>query len=233
VADGSAFLDTSSYGLSINNIVWSNGVEDALETAFPEGTHYVEFVDQCLSPFAYSFEIESDDITAPTVTCSDVTFQIEEGTTSSLMDYDIGFFVSGTDNCSDDLTWEFFPATISADDVSGGIIEATAYDESGNSTTCDFTAYLDVILGVEEMEESIEVSTFPNPATDFITFQYDAFNASTMKLRVMNSMGQQVVLESIQGNLNLDLSSYAPGMYVFQLLDEQNEQRSQGRFIVQ
>lgn len=57
---------------------------------------------------------------------------------------------------------------------------------------------------------------FPNPATTFVTFQ--SVVNGPLKMTVISGLGQQVLERTLTGQLTLDVSSFAPGVYMVKVV---------------
>ena len=110
------------------------------------------------------------------------------------------------------VTYSFNPiqaatATFSNVSVQGGF--------GGFAETPDFG-------GVEEAENT-KLEVFPNPATDIANIRFGTELTGTTTLRVRNELGQvveQVRLETPATNTELNVSTYASGVYYIELLTE-------------
>ncbi|MEL6865916.1 MAG: T9SS type A sorting domain-containing protein, partial [Bacteroidota bacterium] len=76
---------------------------------------------------------------------------------------------------------------------------------------------------------------FPNPATDVAEINYNFSEALDLTIRVTNSMGQLLFQKQLEGAQNgtqqLDLSTYAPGVYFVVMTDGVNQHAQ--RLVVQ
>jgi hypothetical protein len=66
-------------------------------------------------------------------------------------------------------------------------------------------------MGLTDSEEDINVSVFPNPASENFTIM-SSVNTSILKVSVINIHGQSISLP-INGSLKFDCSTLAPGIY--------------------
>jgi hypothetical protein len=83
------------------------------------------------------------------------------------------------------------------------------------------------------MPSGIKISANPNPATAWITFEFELPDGiNSVKLTISDAQGRTVdklTLTGKQGQKLLDTRNYSPGMYFFK--SGKNEKVS-GRFIV-
>lgn len=74
---------------------------------------------------------------------------------------------------------------------------------------------------LQPMMPEIMVNSYPNPAKDLIRFELSEFSRTT-ELRVLDVVGNQIEQINVFNQNSLDVSSYAQGMYYFQVLNEGN-----------
>lgn len=79
-----------------------------------------------------------------------------------------------------------------------------------NTATFEYFAYRVSLsaLGMNENTQT-EISVYPNPATDQLTIE----NTGVAALQVFNPEGKTIAKTTINGNSQLDVSAYAPGVY--------------------
>jgi hypothetical protein len=79
-------------------------------------------------------------------------------------------------------------------------------------TDCNGT----VKTGLKDITATGEtVKIYPNPAKDYVQFQFDYPNAQNTSVEIMDYTGREVETVPVQGlsNYTLNLSSYSPGVY--------------------
>ncbi len=88
------------------------------------------------------------------------------------------------------------------------------------------------VVGVNETQKSnIELSVFPNPATTVINFSTTSLEAT--KVIAFDMTGKIVATESIEmGKSKLNTSNLATGVYMYQILDKNNQTLTTGKFNV-
>ncbi len=77
------------------------------------------------------------------------------------------------------------------------------------------------VIGINEMEfiDGVKLATYPNPATNFITLDYEVANASDVVINIVDARGQRVMTlnEGFQGigqhSTKADVSALAEGNY--------------------
>lgn len=103
----------------------------------------------------------------------------------------------------------------------------------GTSTQTIVTLLKDYnVVGVNETQKSnIELSVFPNPATTVINFSTASLEAT--KVIAFDMTGKIVATESIEmGKSKLNTSNLATGVYMYQILDKNNQTLTTGKFNV-
>lgn len=75
-----------------------------------------------------------------------------------------------------------------------------------------------MIVGVEDIEILNSLNVYPNPTSDILNVNFSLIQAATVQLDIVNQVGQRVMSDQIIGNsaqnaVELDLSSLAPGLY--------------------
>jgi PKD repeat protein len=134
------------------------------------------------------------------------------------------------------VTWDFgddsgnskigAEATYEYDSAATYTITMTAKEEGTNasySTTKKVTtSWYD---NVQEVEELMNVSLFPNPATDNLIINVDLNNAETVTVQVMDMYGRIAYTETLNGNSyrnNISVSNFATGIYQVKVVAGEN-----------
>lgn len=102
--------------------------------------------------------------------------------------------------------------------------------EPSNNVTC--VTYDPSQLGVEMLERN-QVSIYPNPATDAVTFDFGT--SGNYKVQITNTLGQIVSLVTITGEVNktINISSLDAGLYQYSIFDANGQRSAVGKFIKQ
>lgn len=89
-----------------------------------------------------------------------------------------------------------------------------------------------VTVGVKEnSKESIELSVFPNPSNSFINFNTASLDAS--KIIAYDVTGKIVLTEIFEnGKVKLDVSNFIGGIYLYTVIDKNNQTLKSGKFNV-
>lgn len=81
-------------------------------------------------------------------------------------------------------------------------------------------------VGIEDVKESSNISVFPNPAKDYLTFGVNLQKPETISGKLTNVFGQQVMeiakhnCEAGKSNIKVDVSSIAPGCYFYEIMTQ-------------
>lgn len=107
---------------------------------------------------------------------------------------------------------------------------------SGGSPQVNSTMFIDdlglVYNATDIHEQSIQslLSTFPNPASDIITF---ATQFSKFTLKIFDVMGKQIIhAESKVSDYRLDVSTLSEGIYYYEMISVGTEKNQSGKFLV-
>ena len=91
-------------------------------------------------------------------------------------------------------------------------------------------------VGIENAKENSNIRVFPNPAQDFVSFQFDLQRSEIVSGTLTNVYGQKV-MEIAKGkyaagknNIKIDVSSIAPGCYFYEL--ESQTEKSTGKLVI-
>jgi len=102
-----------------------------------------------------------------------------------------------------------------------------------SSTQTFVTVIKDYItVGINEnLKESIELSVFPNPSNSFINFNTASLEAS--KIIAYDVTGKIVLAENFEnGKVKLDVSNFIGGIYLYTVIDKNNQTLKSGKFSV-
>lgn len=103
----------------------------------------------------------------------------------------------------------------------------------GTSTQTITTLLKDYnIVGVKEVQTSkIELSVFPNPATNLVNFSTSSLEAT--KVHAVDLTGKIIATETMEmGKAKLNTSNLASGVYMYQVVDKDNQVLTTGKFNV-
>ncbi len=112
------------------------------------------------------------------------------------------------------------------------ISNSTLSSGLGNSAQTFATVLKDNNVGVNENQKAnIELAVFPNPATSFINFSTPSVEASKVTAFDMN--GKVVATEIMEiGKAKMNTSNFAAGVYMYQVIDKNNQILKSGKFNV-
>lgn len=109
-----------------------------------------------------------------------------------------------------------------------GTYFAIATNQFGCTDTSN-TIVVNSLVGIEEAPLFSEVVLYPNPSTDNINLNFNAYEANEMSFTIIDAMGKQIYTESIQvpqGNYtkNFQLQGLAPGFYMVKVANGKKTQ---------
>lgn len=127
----------------------------------------------------------------------------------------------GTDSGND------FKCTINQGDGDGTtIVKFTFWDVNNPTDLVEFTSNVQVITKVNDQEDrNLSLLVTPNPATENVFINYDLDKPATVRLSVINQLGQEVALisnglqQSLSNSIQFDINNslLENGLYFVQL----------------
>lgn len=121
--------------------------------------------------------------------------------------------------------------------VSTTTLNHTDNMNSSNNVVNGMEKFVTVLKGYQDVKvpeltkNKIEVSSFPNPATNYITFSTNSKEAA--KVIVMDITGKTVTTETFEvGKAKLNVSNLSTGMYLYNVLNKNNEVLARDKFNV-
>jgi phosphodiesterase/alkaline phosphatase D-like protein len=106
-----------------------------------------------------------------------------------------------------------------------------------SNTACANCASAQVIVNitrvtaVNEVQNTISFNIYPNPAEDIVFI--DASNNSTpLVFQLLNTLGQKLNELSFIGNTTIDISKYAAGNYLYNILDKNHQMLKVGKITI-
>ncbi len=86
------------------------------------------------------------------------------------------------------------------------------------------------VVGLKETQNTkIELSVFPNPATNFVNFSTSSLEAT--KVLAIDLTGKIIATETMEmGKAKLNTSNLASGIYMYQVVDKNNQVLTTGKF---
>lgn len=91
-------------------------------------------------------------------------------------------------------------------------------DSTWHSNYTETLYYSDIYVSIADIEISNEVTVYPNPASQFITFK-TAHHTGNVSLLIMTINGAVVMNKQITPNEMVALNALSTGQYVYQLFD--------------
>lgn len=111
------------------------------------------------------------------------------------------------------------------------IIEADDYFKLKSRDSVNFK--VDKKTGLEDKVSDSKIKVYPYPAKDNLTFEYENKEGRETYLEMYNSAGQLIGREkSNDEKINMDVSDYSHGLYIYRLLDgKTNKTISSGKVV--
>lgn len=79
---------------------------------------------------------------------------------------------------------------------------------------CPFT-----VVGVKELNNNISIDLYPNPTAGKFEFQLQGVSA--LEIEIQNVMGETLIRQLVQTNIDLDISAFPAGIYILKAINEQ------------
>jgi hypothetical protein len=118
--------------------------------------------------------------------------------------------------------YEIIPGATSQSYVAPIVGEYAVIVTEGECSDTSSCVYVD-ILQIEEVENSLAVSIYPNPSSGLFTVRLNTINSGSYILSIYNDLGQCLdQFESNEVNYSFQLDNYKPGIYVIQVTSEQS-----------
>lgn len=149
------------------------------------------------------------------------SFRVYIGLFKNGQHYGSAYFIAGEPKAEyTRIHWELsYPDNVPAPDSAQFLIYASIYNDSeGSELLIDDMSVGYQATGTDELEGAPQVTTYPNPANDQITFLGYHPPKRTL-FTVRNSKGAIVKQGSLDGN-SMPVSDLAPGIYFVQLGDD-------------
>ena len=91
----------------------------------------------------------------------------------------------------------------------------SASDETEGAFKIALSSGSGVILGVDKIEDNLDVSLYPNPTSDIINIRY---NNAIDAIRIYNLLGQEVKNVTLnKSRTQIDMSNFNSGMYIVEV----------------
>ena len=118
-----------------------------------------------------------------------------------------------------------FNGTIDFCDNTGSGFDINLGTVAGTITFCNSNCF----VGLEEEEENVEITLYPNPITDNAIITVD--NSQQYNLKVFNGMGALVLDKNFTNSIELNRNNFTSGMYFYTISNE-NKSVKTDKFIV-
>jgi hypothetical protein len=194
------------------------GASSADETS-PAGTYDITVsggsADNYIFTYVTGTLTVTADVTNPVLVVQNINVQLDDTGNASITAADV--VTSATDNCAvADTTLS--QAAFTASDVGEVLIDVTLTDEAGNSVSEFVVVTVTGSTGLRELAD-FKASLYPNPTDGMVQLQS---NVPVDELKVMDMTGKTVIKRAhLEIQETIDLSEYSNGVYIFQLLIEE------------
>ena len=170
-------------------------------------------------------------------TQADVNFRVQKTIDRQLDGSDLSFSFGGVDYISEDISNEtgvVIPADSYLSDGETLYVKYNANGGEGNTfatfrlfNTDNENDYLDIsfdfdtsVDGVLEIDSESNLSAYPNPATENVSFNYKLNDINNARIVVYNSLGivvMQEKLAAMSGKVDFDLTELSNGVYLYRI----------------
>ena len=93
------------------------------------------------------------------------------------------------------------------------------------------TVHINQVLGVANLQSDIRFNIYPNPADEQI-FIATSNTTEPLKFELLNAVGQKLAELSFTGNTSLDLSKFATGNYLYNIVSKDGRLLKVGKIVV-
>lgn len=167
------------------------------------------------------------EITTPFGTFQTIRQYVHEITTTNITGYLFGFPAFQDESTEESHQYLYW----TNDPISKFVVLEYTYDPITDLVEDVIWQRSSPVLSIDEATADLNVTVYPNPATDFVTVET---NLSTVNYVLYDAMGKRVA----NGNINnshttIDVSSLNQGTYLIHLKDENNVALGVKRIVVQ
>ena len=163
----------------------------------------------------------STDVTVGGPDAIEVTVEANDGATGAENDGTIDITVSGG-TAPYSYSWEG-PGYTSEDEDAAGVAAGDYTVTITDANGCEFTSTtINVVSGLDELINTIEVTLFPNPTRGMVDVQLTGLAGESVTAILVDGLGREVSREDL-GNLTgqvterMDLAGYESGVYFLRL----------------
>ena len=107
----------------------------------------------------------------------------------------------------------------------------TASNAVGSNQSCQ-TIMVDLLNSSRETLLPIQLSVYPNPASEFVLISPEEILSSTLELRLFNPLGQHILRQQFNGQIKIDLNHLPNGIYHYSITTLDQKRRSIGKLRV-
>lgn len=132
-------------------------------------------------------------------------------------------------------TDEYFYIEIKPNNAAGKtILHITFYNEADKSDSIGYTLSIDVPTSINEKFLSENISIYPNPASEFLVFDFSNFEIDISNIKIFNNIGNILYLDekiSPQSIIHRKIDDLPQGLYFYEI-NLTNGKRINGKFII-
>jgi hypothetical protein len=100
-----------------------------------------------------------------------------------------------------------------------------------NCAEAQVTINISHVTGVNQLQNAITFNIYPNPADDFAYVSATNYSGE-LSFELLNGLGQKLSHINFVGNSAINLSKYAAGHYIYNILDKNNQLLKVGKIVV-
>ncbi|MBL0315607.1 MAG: DVUA0089 family protein [Flavobacteriales bacterium] len=229
--DGSATWQTENALGAIDFLVNGWSISENSISNLPVGDYVVYAVDICNSNDTWTFTIANGDNIPPIAICQNsLSVVVSTGNPAVLTVDEVNN--GSSDNCAD-ATASISPSTFDVFDEGDNVVTMIVTDANGLTAECTCTVNVEVVVGLEEMNEAKPIILQPNPNNGSFQLDLSAHHFSTnAQMQIVDCTGRVVYQSKVVNSKNIvSLADAAPGVYLMNLTD--NDHKISARFVVQ
>ena len=193
---------------------WDNGSSDAMIDGVANGTYTVTVTD----------DNGCTEVVNATINAANPLPNVDLGPDQSVgsgtvLTLDAGLFINYMWN--DDMNYIGQTFTWLVENDTTIVVEVLDINGCTNSDTIN----INVLLGMSDIQNNIDVRYYPNPTSGIVNVEFEGMKGENVDVQVMNVQGQVVMLDQFNQTVNgrayqLDLTDQAKGVYFVKLNTE-------------
>ncbi|WP_373057481.1 HYR domain-containing protein [Zunongwangia sp. H14] len=174
------------------------------------------------------FSVTVADNLGPQIVANPVPLQLDENGQAVLTEELLRNTVVATDNCSEELTYEFGPKDFTCKDVGQNFIDLEVTDENGNTTAARVAVFVEAAPGLCQPQEWDFIRVYPNPNSGRFKVLAPS-NVIIEKILVFDMRGRYLLERQFEEELpgqeyDMDLGELETAVYVLQIFTNTDDQ---------